>query len=258
VGGAARGVIPVVVLALAGAVLVVWAWTTARRPSQEIPSRDGYLGRWQELHGGYDPRTGSRWLLGWLSLVFFLARPLARRGVHPDVLTVWSLWVSALVVVVADAGGRWLLLAAWVLAASGLLDNLDGCVAVLQRRTTRWGYVLDSVVDRTSDGLYLVAMVLVGVPIELAVLCGFLFFLLEYVRARAGNAGGDEVGRITMAERPTRVIVLAVTLLAAGAVVSSASTIVTAGTAVVTGMTLLAVVQLLVVVRRQLLALPPD
>ena len=250
--------IPLGVLAVAGVALVVWALATADRPSYEIPDRSGYFDRWQELHGGYDPRTGNPWLRGWLSVVFVLARPVAARGVSPDVVTVSALWVTSAVVALAAVGGRWLLLATWVLVASGLLDNLDGAVAVLERRTSRWGYVLDSVVDRCSDALYLVAMVLVGAPLELAVGCGFLLFLLEYARARAGNAGGDEVGVVTMAERPTRVIVLAASLLAGGVLVSSAGTLATLGTAVLAGMTLVALVQLLVVVRRQLLALPPD
>lgn len=223
-----------------------------------IPSRDGYFDRWRDLHGGYDPRTGNPWLRGWLTLVYAVARPLASRGVSPDVVTVASLGVGLAVVGLAEAGGRWLLLATWVLVASGLLDNLDGAVAVLQRRTSRWGYVLDSVVDRCSDALYLVAMVVVGAPVELAAACGFLLFLLEYARARAGNAGGDEVGVVTMAERPTRVIVLSASLLAGGVLVSSAATLATIGTAVLAGMTLIALVQLLVVLRRQLLALPPD
>lgn len=223
-----------------------------------IPSRDGYFDRWRDLHGGYDPRTGSPFLRGWLTLVYAVARPLAARGVSPDVLTVSSLGVALAVVALAGVGGRWLLLATWVLVASGLLDNLDGAVAVLQRRTSRWGYVLDSVVDRCSDALYLVALVLVGAPLELAVGCGFLLFLLEYARARAGNAGGDEVGVVTMAERPTRVIVLAASLLAGGVLVSSAATLATTGVAVLALMTLVALVQLLAVLRRQLLALPPD
>ena len=247
-----------VVLAVAGAVLAGWALRTAQRPAHALPSLDGYFDQWRDLHGGYDPRSGSSWLRGWLTLVVAVARPLAARGVQPDVVTVASLWVGALVVLLAEAGGRWLLLATWLLVLSGLLDNLDGAVAVLQRRTSRWGYVLDSVVDRASDALYLVAMVLVGAPVELAAACGFLLFLLEYARARAGNAGGDEVGVVTMAERPTRVIVLSATLLAAGLLTERAEGLATAGTAVLAGMTLLAVTQLLVVVRRQLLALPPE
>lgn len=243
----------------AGAVLlVVWALVTADRPAHATPDRDGYFDRWAQLHGGYDPRTGSAWLRGWLAGVHAVARPLARRGVQPDVLTVASLWTAAAVVVLAATGGPWLLLAPWVLALSGVLDNLDGCVAVLQRRTSRWGYVLDSVVDRASDALYLMALVVVGAPLPLAATCGFLLMLLEYARARAGNAGGDEVGVVTMAERPTRVIVLAVTLLAVAVLDAYGDRLATAGTGLLTAMTGVAVVQLLVVVRRQLSALPPD
>ena len=237
--------------------LVAWGLVTAARPAEEPADRDGYFDRWQELHGGYDPRTRSTALRGWLTVVHALARPLARRGVAPDVVTVSAIWLALVVVALADAGGGWWVAAGLVLVVSGLFDNLDGCVAVLQRRTTRWGYVLDSVVDRVSDALYLVALVLVGCPAWLAVACGFGCFLLEYLRARAGNAGGDEVGVITMAERPTRVIVLAPTLVLAGLVPDRADVIGTVGVAVLAAMTVVSVVQLGVVVRRQLLALPP-
>jgi phosphatidylglycerophosphate synthase len=248
----------VVLLAVAGALLVVVAWTTARRPEHEIPSRDGYFDQWSVLHGGYDPRTGNPWLRGWLSMVYAIARPLARRGVQPDVLTISSIWLAAAVFVPADIGGRWAMLAGWVLVASGLFDTLDGCVAVLEDRTTRWGYVLDSAVDRVNDAIYLAAVVSVGAPIELAIACGFLFFFMEYVRARAGNAGGDEVGTITLAERPNRVIFLSASIHFGGVFLGHRELVATAGMAIITAMTLIAVVQLLVVVRRQLLAIPVD
>lgn len=215
-------------------------------------SRDEYFARWAELHGGYDPRTGSAWLRGWLTLVHAVARPLARRGVSPDAVTYGSLVVSALAAGLAALGGRWLLLATLVLVVSGLLDNLDGAVAVLTGRTTRWGYVLDSVVDRLSDLLYLVALVAVGAPVELAALCGALVFLMEYSRARAGNAGGDEVGAVTIAERPTRVIVVAAALLAAGVLPGSADDLATVGVAVLTALTAVGLVQLLPALRRSL------
>lgn len=215
-------------------------------------SRDEYFARWSELHGGYDPRTGSAWLSGWLTLVHAVAQPLARRGVSPDAVTYGSLVVSALAAALAALGGRWLLLATLVLVVSGLLDNLDGAVAVLTGRTTRWGYVLDSVVDRLSDLLYLVALVLVGAPVELAAACGALVFLLEYSRARAGNAGGDEVGTVTIAERPTRVIVVAAALLAGGVLPGSAGDLATVGVAVLTALTAVGLVQLLPALRRSL------
>ena len=50
--------------------LVALGLLTARRPAHEVPSRDAYFDRWQVLHGGYDPRTGSVWLKGWLSMVY--------------------------------------------------------------------------------------------------------------------------------------------------------------------------------------------
>ena len=245
------------VLAGAGLLVVVVALVTARRPEHKIPDRDGYFDQWSVLHGGYDPRTGNPWLRGWLTLVYGIARPLARRGIQPDVLTLSSIWLAAAVFVPASAGGRWAILAGWILVASGLFDNLDGCVAILERRTSRWGYVLDSAVDRLNDAIYLAAVVSVGAPLELAIVCGFLFFFLEYVRSRAGNAGGDEVGRITIAERPNRVIFLAASIHFGGVFLAQREQVATTGMAAMTLLSLVGVGQLLVTVRRQLLALPP-
>jgi len=246
----------VLVLAVAGVVLVVLALVTARRPEHEIPSREGYFDRWQTLHGGYDPRHGNAWLRGWLTMVYAIARPLARRGVQPDVLTISSIWLAGAVFVPASIGGRWAMLAGWVLVASGLFDTLDGCVAVLEERTTSWGYVLDSMVDRINDVVYLAAVVSVGAPLRLALACGFGFFLLEYLRARAGNAGGDEVGRVTVAERPNRVIFLSASIHFGGVFLAHRVFVATFGLSVMTGLTAVALVQLATTVRRQLLAVP--
>ena len=246
----------IVVLVVAGLLLVVLALATARRPEHEIPDRDGYFDQWSQLHGGYDPRTGNPWLRGWLTMVYGIGRPLARRGVHPDVVTISSIWLAGAVFVPAEIGGRWAMLAGWVLVASGLFDTLDGCVAVLEKRTSKWGYVLDSAVDRLNEVIYLAAVVSVGAPLELAIACGFLFFFMEYVRARAGNAGGDEVGRITLAERPQRVIFLSASIHFGGVFLAQRELVATTGMALITLMTLLAVGQLLIAIRRQLLAQP--
>jgi phosphatidylglycerophosphate synthase len=254
-----RDVLLLLALAVAGAALVVLARVTARPPDGPVADRDGYFDRWQELHGGYDPRTGSVWLRGWLTMVHGIARPLARRGVQPDVVTVSSVWLAGLVLVLSVLGGRWWIAAGWTMVASGLFDTLDGCVAVLEERTSRWGYVLDSVVDRVCDGLYLCAVVAVGCPVWLAVSCGFACFLLEYVRARAGNVGGDAVGRITMAERPTRVILLSPSIHFSGVFLGLSDVLPELGTGLLLAMTTVSVGQLTVTVRRQLLGMPaPD
>jgi len=247
-----------VALAAFGLALVVLGLVTARRPEHEIPGREGYFDRWSKLHGGYDPRTGSIWLRGWLTMVHAIARPLARRGVQPDVVTISSIWLAALALVLSEIGGRWWIAAGWTMVASGLFDTLDGCVAVLEDRTTRWGYVLDSAVDRVNDAVYLLAVVAVGCPVPLAVGLGFAFFFMEYLRARAGNAGGDEVGRVTMAERPTRVILLSPSIHFSGVFLGLSRVLSFVGPALLLAMTVVSVGQLAIAVRRQLLALPPE
>ena len=150
-------------------------------------SRDAYFARWSALHGGIDPRA-YRVVAFWLGIVHALARPLATAGVSPDAVTLLGGVLSVGVVAAAWAGGGWLLLAAVLVFASGIVDNLDGAIAVMTGRSTDWGYVLDSLVDRVADVLYLVALFVVGAPGWLCVTVGVLTFLQEYARARAGAA----------------------------------------------------------------------
>lgn len=238
-------------LLAAGAALVALTLGTARRFLGVIPDFDGYLTRWSPLHGGYDARANI-WLLGWLRLSYTVARPLARRGVLPDALTLWGVWLAFAVFVPAQAGGRWPLLAGWVLVSSGLADTLDGCVAVLTDRATRWGYVLDSVVDRVVDVVYLLAVVGAGGRADLAVVAGTAFFLLEYLRARAGNAGMGEVEMITVGERAMRVIFCAVGLFFGGLAPARADLIATLALGALAAFSIAGFVQLAAAVRRRL------
>ena len=219
--------------------------------TRAVPSREDYFDRWQVLHGGYDPRS-SRLVGPWLSSVYVVARPFARIGVHPDAVTLLGLLVSSLAVWLGFLGDRWVLLAAFVVGASGLVDSLDGAVAVLTDRATRWGSVLDSVVDRVSDGLYLVALWLVGAPTWICVAAGAVVAVQEYSRARAMAVGMDDVGVVTIGERPTRVIVVAMFLLGAGIYVASASWWATLGATASLVVGVVALVQLLLVIRHRL------
>lgn len=216
-----------------------------------VPSRAEYLQRWSALHGGYDPR-GSGWAYGWLSIAYVVARPLARRSVPPDLLTGAGVLVSLAVVALTSLGGRWVIAAAAVVVVSALFDSLDGSVAVMTDRTSRWGYVLDSVVDRVSDGLYVLALWIVGAPGWLCVAAASLSTLQEYARARASGAGLGDIAVVTVWERPTRVVVTALFLLGAGIYTTAAETWATAGAAAWATLGVVGLVQLLVVVRRRL------
>lgn len=238
-------------LAVAAAAALALTVATVRRPHEPVPDLAGYLRRWAPLHGDYEPSPTS--LAGrWLTLAYVVARPLAARGVSPDALTAWGVLVSATGAAVASAGGRWPLVAVAVVVLAGLLDNLDGAVAILTGRTSRWGYVLDSLADRVSDAAYLLPLWLLGAPGQVCVLGGALMFLQEYARARAGNAGMGEVGVVTIWERPTRVILTAGLLLGCGLLPGSAELIATAGAVAWIVFGVVGCTQLLVVVRRRL------
>lgn len=233
--------------------LVVAAFWTAERPAVAVPDTEGYFDRWQPLHGGVDPR-GNPWLRGWLALGYRIARPLARMGVKPDVLTFTSTWIALAAIVVATYGGRWQILAGWLIVFSGLGDTLDGAVAVATARTTRWGYVLDSAVDRLNDVLYLVAVWVVGGPLWIILVAGVAFFLLEYIRARGRNAGGGEVGTVTVGERAMRVICCSIAVHWGGVFLSLDIVIATVSISVLAVLSLVGLGQIVVAVRRDLLA----
>jgi CDP-diacylglycerol--glycerol-3-phosphate 3-phosphatidyltransferase len=184
--------------------------------------------------------------------MYALGRPLARAGTPPDAVTAGGVVLGVLVLPPAAAGGRWLLLAVAVVVLSAVLDGVDGTVAILTGRTTRWGYVLDSVCDRVTDACYLTALWLAGAPGPLCAAGGLVVLLQEYLRARAAAAGMADVGVVTVSERPTRVIVTAMFLLGAGLYPSAAGTWAAAGASATLTIGLAGSAQLIRVVRRRL------
>ncbi|MGI8692031.1 MAG: CDP-alcohol phosphatidyltransferase family protein [Geodermatophilaceae bacterium] len=210
--------------------------------------RDAYFRRWAELHGGYDPGA-SAMARSWLSVVYAVARRCG--GVPPLAVTVAGLAAAIAVPLLAHPRTAGLLIAASLTAVlSGFLDSLDGAVAVVRGRDTRLGYVLDSVADRLADSAYVVALWLLGAPGWLCVVAGGAAALQEYVRARAGAAGMREIGVVTVFERPTRVILAAVTALASAAVTGSADFLATVAAIVWLVLAGIGLIQVLLAVRR--------
>lgn len=210
--------------------------------------REGYFDRWAATHGGYDPRSNVL-VRGWLTIAYAVARPFAAARVPPDLVTLAGLVVTGLAALLASGEGWVLLCAAVLVVLAGLLDNVDGAVAVLRDRVTSWGSFLDSVTDRIGDLVLVLALGLAGAPWQVCVAGGVLMFLLEYARARAAVAGMAEVGVVTVWERPTRVIVTA-TFLAAAALLGDPWPAL--GAWVWIGLGVVGLVQLTVVVRRRL------
>ena len=142
---------------------------------------------------------------------------LSRSKITPNALTIANLALN-IVAAYVIATGHFLVGGALVLIA-GLFDLLDGALARLTKRTTKFGAVLDSVADRIAEAVVLCGLLIWYIAQEaslemvtgliLAVLIGS--FLVSYIRARAEGLGWQcQVGLFTRAER---VIVLAIGLL---------------------------------------------
>jgi len=172
---------------------------------------DEHVRDWAALHATEPP---AGFVGGWLKAAAAVARPLARAGVSPNMVTVAAL-VMALAAVPLAAVNGWIGPAAACLAVtlSGLLDSLDGAVAVQAGRTTKAGFLPDSALDRIADAAYPAALALAaGGGAWLAVAATAACWWLEYVRARGSLAGVTGKALITPGERPTRIILTAVGL----------------------------------------------
>lgn len=142
-------------------------------------------------------------------------RLMARGGLNPNVLTITGLVLNVFVGSVIALGSEFV--GGFLVLFAGLFDMLDGSLARLSGRTSRFGALLDSVVDRFSEAAILAGPLLlylsrgwtVEVLLIFAVLTGS--FMVSYVRARAEGLGIEcEVGLVA---RPERVILLALGLI---------------------------------------------
>ncbi len=89
---------------------------------------------------------------------------------------------------------------------------LDGAVARKFKKVTVFGGVIDSVFDRVSDFLYIIAFSFsVVVRLELSLSFLLLSFLISYMRARGTGISNDNMPGVM--ERPERIIGLFIALL---------------------------------------------
>jgi CDP-diacylglycerol--glycerol-3-phosphate 3-phosphatidyltransferase len=107
-------------------------------------------------------------------------------------------------------------LASVIVLTVGLVDSFDGIVAVRTSRTSSWGAFLDGIVDRLIDVGIGVLLIVLGAPVELAVLAFAIALIHEYMRAKASGIGFRGVGVITPAEKPTRIAIGVMFLFACG------------------------------------------
>ena len=121
-------------------------WTGTCRPTGPELARSGPASRAGPrctAASGRRPSSGS----GWAGCNGSPATgPVAR--VSPDALSVTGVAVAGAAALVAGAGGRWPLLAAVLVVLVGVLDGLDGAVALHTGRARPLGAVVDAMADR--------------------------------------------------------------------------------------------------------------
>jgi len=144
-----------------------------------------------------------------------MARLLARTAITPTAIT-WFGFLLAVGAAVLIITGH-LFTAGWVVLIAGFFDMLDGALARYTGRATHFGAILDSTLDRLSEGVILLGILVLytsaGLLAQSLLVGTVLFgsFLVSYIRARAEATGLKcQVGLFT---RPERVIVLALGLL---------------------------------------------
>jgi CDP-diacylglycerol--glycerol-3-phosphate 3-phosphatidyltransferase len=143
-------------------------------------------------------------------VIMRIVRWLALSRIHPNALTFIGLLINGVAAVLLGAG--MFLAAGLVIIAAGLFDMVDGRVARETKQVTLFGGFFDSVVDRYSD-----LVVLMGLLVYYASINRFFYVVLtavvmtgsvmvSYTRARAECV--IPKCKVGFMERPERTVLL--------------------------------------------------
>jgi phosphatidylglycerophosphate synthase len=169
-------------------------------------TKDEFFLAWSKLHG--DAKV-SGIVKGWLSISFPVSKALAKIRVTPNALTILGLVFGILLYM--NSSAIW---APLILVISLICDGVDGSLAIITRQSSKWGALLDSVVDRVTEVFWVFALYSLGVDSKILITVLILASTQEYLRARAGGVGLKQVGVVTVAERPVRASFIFIALVA--------------------------------------------
>jgi CDP-diacylglycerol--glycerol-3-phosphate 3-phosphatidyltransferase len=136
----------------------------------------------------------------------------------------------------------------------GILDGVDGVLAVRRNEVTQWGAFLDSLIDRVVDVAIASMLVLAGADPMVVMIAVTLTLVHEYLRARAASVGYRLVGVVTVAEKPTRIILGVIPFTACSIVSGHAKSFSTISAWVWLGLAFIGLIQLFATYRKVLRA----
>ena len=169
-------------------------------------NKSEFLSTWSKIHGDAQV-TGI--VKGWLNISYLITKLLAKIRISPNGLTIFGLVFGVLLYL--NSQSIW---APILLVLSLICDGLDGSLAIITEKSSKWGAILDSVIDRLTEVFWVLALYSLGIDLNLLIAVLILSTVQEYLRARAGGVGVVEVGVVTYAERPVRASFVFIALIA--------------------------------------------
>jgi phosphatidylglycerophosphate synthase len=169
-------------------------------------NQSDFFKSWSSLHGN---AKISGIVKGWLTISYLLVKPLAKLKITPNILTIFGLLFGVLLYL--NALSNWAVI---LLILSLICDGIDGSLAIITGKGSKWGAMLDSVVDRVTEFFWALTFIAIGANKYVVIAALLIASVQEYLRARAGGLGLSEVGVVTIAERPVRASILFVAVIA--------------------------------------------
>jgi phosphatidylglycerophosphate synthase len=169
-------------------------------------NQSDFFKSWSGLHGNAKINGIVK---GWLTISYLLVKPLVKLKITPNILTIFGLLFGVLLYL--SALTNWAVI---LLTLSLICDGIDGSLAIITGKASKWGAMLDSVVDRVTEFFWALTFIAIGANKYVVIAALLIASVQEYLRARAGGLGLSEVGVVTIAERPVRASILFVAVIA--------------------------------------------
>lgn len=154
-----------------------------------------------------------------------LARGLLRTGLTPNMVTFFTSTAVSVIVLLTWSRGEFLM--GLLLCAPMVFgDLLDGTMARLSGKTSKWGSFLDSVMDRVTDSAILISMILYvhsaseDVYVAFGAVALATGSLIPYIRAKAESIGVE--CKVGLMERSERLFVVLIAGICSAAGITSA------------------------------------
>jgi CDP-diacylglycerol--glycerol-3-phosphate 3-phosphatidyltransferase len=170
-------------------------------------NQDEFFTKWSALHGSAEVKGIVRL---WLTVSFVMAKGFSLLKVSPNLLTLIGLLLACAMVLSPLS-----ILAIVLLVLSLMADGIDGSLAILTSKESKWGSALDAVADRISEAIWLYVAYRAGVSLGIAITLWIVASTQEYARARVASLGYSTIDLVTPTERPVRASAVFIILVAA-------------------------------------------